>query len=139
MKKEEWYIISDLKNFIDYTRTLVFNAFGDEENNQEKVDSLIDKVKPNEQKELDTILSYNESEIIVKSLVRKQISKKNQEIRFIITDSILHQIIEELNNRMVSNILNQLASKGLIETAYDENINDFVFWVKDNNIGETNE
>lgn len=41
-------------------------------------------------------------------------------------------IITALNDRLVSNILNSLVNKGLIETAYDDSRNDFVFWVKDN-------
>ncbi|NBT08684.1 MAG: hypothetical protein EBS98_07780, partial [Chitinophagia bacterium] len=39
-------------------------------------------------------------------------------------------ILEELNSRLVSNILNSLVNKGLIESAYDSDTNDFVFWVK---------
>jgi len=33
---------------------------------------------------------------------------------------------------MVSNIINSLVKKGLIETAFDSEKNDFIFWVKDN-------
>ena len=33
---------------------------------------------------------------------------------------------------MVSNILNQLVQKGLVESAFDTESNDFIFWVKDN-------
>ena len=36
-----------------------------------------------------------------------------------------------MNARLVSNILSSLASKGLIESAYDPEINDFVFWTVD--------
>jgi hypothetical protein len=31
---------------------------------------------------------------------------------------------------MVSNIISGLVQKGLVETAFDEEANDFVFWVK---------
>jgi hypothetical protein len=33
---------------------------------------------------------------------------------------------------MVSNIISGLVQKGLVETAFDEEANDFVFWVKKN-------
>ena len=32
---------------------------------------------------------------------------------------------------MVSNILNQLVNKGILESAYDEKSNDFIFWLKE--------
>jgi hypothetical protein len=34
---------------------------------------------------------------------------------------------------MISNLLNTLVNKGLVETAFDEKSNDFVFWVKNEN------
>jgi predicted transcriptional regulator len=143
--KKEWYVISNLDSFIDYTRSLVFNSFSKDNNNNDKepVDSLIDAIKPEEQEELDKVLSHSESSTIIKSLLKKQINKKNKQIRFIITDNILYQIIESLNSRMVSNLLSQLVSKGLIETAFDEKMNDFVFWVNEklenNKLGDTDE
>ena len=33
---------------------------------------------------------------------------------------------------MISNMLNTLVNKGLLETAYDNESNDFIFWVKNN-------
>jgi len=46
-------------------------------------------------------------------------------------NSMFLSIIESLNDRMVSNLLNSLVNRGLVETAYDAEENDFVFWVKD--------
>jgi hypothetical protein len=40
---------------------------------------------------------------------------------------------------MVSNILNSLVNKGLVETAYDAEANDFIFWVSDENKKENPE
>jgi hypothetical protein len=34
---------------------------------------------------------------------------------------------------MVSNMLNNLVNKGMIETGYDDETNDFIFWIKDEN------
>jgi hypothetical protein len=34
---------------------------------------------------------------------------------------------------MVSNLLANLSRQGLVESAYDESLNDFVFWAKDEN------
>ena len=38
-----------------------------------------------------------------------------------------------MNSRMISNLLNGLVSKGLVESSYDSELNDFVFWIKDEN------
>jgi hypothetical protein len=32
---------------------------------------------------------------------------------------------------MISNILNNLVNKGVLESAYDADLNDFVFWIKE--------
>jgi len=42
---------------------------------------------------------------------------------------------------MVSNILQGLVQRGIVETAFDDESNDFVFWVKNNeeNTEEKNE
>jgi hypothetical protein len=42
------------------------------------------------------------------------------------------KIISAIGDRMTSNILNSLVNRGLVETAYDENADDFIFWVKEN-------
>ena len=38
--------------------------------------------------------------------------------------------MEQLCERMVSNIIQSLVKKGLVETAFDNEKNDFIFWVK---------
>ena len=48
-------------------------------------------------------------------------------------DKMFLAIIESLNERMVSNLLNSLVNKGLVETAYDDEDDDFIFWVKEDN------
>lgn len=39
-------------------------------------------------------------------------------------------MIETFNSRMVSNMLNNLVNKGVLETAYDSESDDFIFWTK---------
>jgi hypothetical protein len=133
---EEWFIINDIDDLTNSVRALVFNNFGknDEPEVQEKEDSLVNnlvfEVDPKDQQELDKALSYSESLIIVKQHIKKQIHKKTDKIRYIMSHSMFLSIIESLNGRMVSNILNGLVNKDLIETAFDDESNDFVFWVK---------
>lgn len=124
-----WYVVANVEDFVTTARKLVFNSFGKMEG-EEQEDLLL--VSPKDQKEFDEVLTQEESLIIAKNLLRKQVNKKTQETRYVITDEIMVEIIESLNDRMVSNILNSLVNRGVLESAYDNESNDFIFWIKDN-------
>jgi hypothetical protein len=129
---EEWYVIKDMAEFVDKTRTIVFNSFGSTDNDND-IDSLLGEVKPEDQQEFDAVLSHDESMIIAKGFAKKQVHRKNKQTRYLITDNIFYEIVQSLNDRMISNLLNTLVNKGLVETAFDEQSNDFIFWVKNEN------
>ena len=124
----EWYVINDMEEFIDTTRVLVFNNFGTENS---KTDIFYNDLSLEEQQEIDNILSHNECSIIAKSMARKQINKRKNKTRYMISDEIFLNIVNSFNERMVSNILQGLVNKGMIETAFDTESNDFVFYVPD--------
>lgn len=140
MKYEE-YIIDDLEDFTLSTRRLVFNGFGQggESSNSEDFIDLMKDPGEDGAKEMEEVLSQQESIIIIKNLATKQKHQTKNIYRYIINEKIFSQIIEALNTRMVSNILSSLTNKGLIESAYDEKLDDFVFWVKDENEDEKTE
>jgi predicted transcriptional regulator len=125
----EWFIIQDLSDFTDKVRAIVYNNFGDWRNESSK--NIIESVKEEERSDFDRVLSYQESLTIVKDLVKKQTNKKTKKVRYILNDKTFAKIIENLNSRMVSNVLNTLVQKGLVESAFDEKSNDFIFWVKE--------
>lgn len=126
------YIIDDLEEFTKSARKLVFNGFnktiGDDPDEFTKLITEIDK---EDLEEMNKVLTQQESLIIVKNLAKEQKHKITDEVRYLIDEKIFSQIIEEMNGRLVSNILSSLASKGLVETAYDEQIDDFIFWLKE--------
>jgi len=136
MPNKEWYIIANLVEFINGTRYLVFNAFGSDTNTSKDAMSLME-LNPADQEELDSVLSYSESQTIVLEHIKKQTHKKTKEIRYLLSDSLYFKIIESLNDRMISNMLNNLVNKGIIESGYDSQSNDFVFWIKNDNKPET--
>jgi hypothetical protein len=130
--KNEQYIIDDLEEFTLSARRLVFNGFG--KGAVEDPDEFTDLMKEQTQElteEMNEVLTQKESLIIVKNLAIKQKHKHKNISRFIIDEKIFSQIIEEMNGRLVSNLLASLASKGLVESAYDEKLDDFVFWVNE--------
>jgi Mg/Co/Ni transporter MgtE len=132
------YIIDNIEEFTNSARKLVFNGFnksmGDD---PDEFTKLITDITPEDLEEMNQILTQQESLIIVKNLAKEQKHKITNESRYLIDEKIFSQIIEEMNGRLVSNMLSSLASKGMIESAYDNDINDFVFWIKDNESPET--
>lgn len=128
------YIIDDLEEFTQSARKLVYNGFGKGVvEDPDEFTKLVTDITPEEFEELNKILSQNEALLIVKNIAKEQKHKYKKTSRYVIDEKIFSQIIEAMNARLVSNILTNLASKGLIESAYDPEINDFVFWsVNDN-------
>lgn len=132
------YIIDNLDEFTDSARRLVYNGFGKGAvEDPDEFTELVTKISPEEEQELNKILTHDEALIIVKSMAKEQKHKYEDKSRYLIDEKIFSQIIEAMNARLVSNILTSLANKGMIESAYDSDINDFVFWVKDNEPPET--
>lgn len=127
-----WYFIKDLNDFIEQTRTLVYNNFASNNDGEDNPIGLSEDLSDSERLELDSVLSFDESMVITKTFAKKQRNKKTQEIRYAISDNIFLEIVSSMNSRMVSNIIHGLVRKGLLESAYDADANDFIFWVKDN-------
>lgn len=136
MSKES-FVIKDIDYFTNYSRRIIFDSYGQksEENSDtdktDLIDSAIDDLSKKDKEELDKILSYEEALNIIKSIAKVQTHKTTKEKRYVITDDSYMKILQSLGDRMTSNILNGLVNKGIVDTAYDSDIDDFVFWVKD--------
>jgi len=123
------YEILDLEEFTQNARKLVFGAFGKaNKETQDEFTEIVNKLSPEEEQEMNETLTQQESLLIVESFIHKQTNKNTKETRFTINEKTFTQMIEALNARLVSNILSNLTKKGLIESAYDDELNDFVFW-----------
>jgi regulator of PEP synthase PpsR (kinase-PPPase family) len=127
------FIIDNIEKFTDSARMVVFNSFGKEEmaEDPDGFMELLSMTSQEERKELDSVLTHKESLLIVEQNARKQVNKNTKEVRYLIDEKIFADILEALNSRMVSNLLANLSRQGLIESAYDDKINDFVFWTVD--------
>jgi hypothetical protein len=134
---DESFVIKDIDYFTNYSRRIVFDSYGQksEENSDtdktDLIDSAIDDLSKKDKEELDKILSYEEAFNIVKSIAKVQTHKTTKEKRYVITEDSYMEILQCLGDRMTSNILNGLVNRGIVDTAYDSDIDDFVFWVKD--------
>jgi|694.fasta_scaffold05897_3 hypothetical protein len=128
---KEFFIINNLEDFVNATRRLVFKNFGTNPDEDLNLEDIITNSSPQDESEMNNVLSYSESCSIVKSFIKKQTNKKTKENRYVLDEEIYMSIVMSLNDRLVSNILNGLVNKGLVETAYDDKTNDFVFWITD--------
>jgi hypothetical protein len=131
-QNEPWFYINDLEGFVDNSRQLVFKFFG--QSNEIADDSLtasLASLGDLDQEELYKTISNEEATVIIKNRAKIQINRKSKQKRYCINDEILQLIIEDLNSRMVSNILTKLVADGVIESAFDTEKNDFIFWVKE--------
>jgi uncharacterized membrane protein YgaE (UPF0421/DUF939 family) len=136
MKQEnEWFIIDDVDQFIESTRVLVFNAFGKTEETQlDELSFVITSLDKHEIDELNKTLTQEECSIISKDYIKTETNKKTKKVRFVISTEKYMAMIESFNSRMVSNMLNHLTNIGVLESAYDSKSNDFIFWVKENDV-----
>ena len=132
MANNEWLEISSMQKFTDYIRTMVYMNFA-ESTEENDITLSFEELSEKEQVELDNLLDIEECILIVKENVKVVRHKKRKEKKYLINDKRLNKIIEDINHRMVSNIIKELVAKGLLETAFDEEQNDFVFWTKKDN------
>lgn len=122
--KKEYYIITDLEKFVESLRILVYNNFGNPENiDTENLDTIYGS-----EEEFETCLGKQECMIMAKSKLKIQHNNARTKIRYLTTEKRTQEIIDLFQQRMVSNLLSGLVNKGFLESAYDESINDFVFW-----------
>ena len=133
MNNDQWFFINDFDDFVDHSRSLVFKFFGEvkKETEDNYLMMSISQMSQQELEEMDETLTHDESAIIIMNHARKQINKKTKEVRYCLTDKLLQSIIDDMNSRMIRTILNSLVNKGVLDSAYDSDQNDFIFWVKE--------
>ena len=126
----QYYKITNLEKFIESTRVLVFDAFGKTDNHDpDELTMSLTELKPEEQVEIDSVLSQQESLIIARDFIRQK--TKNKKTIYIISEKKYMAMIESFNERLISNMLKNLTQIGLLDSAYDSELNDFIFWIKE--------
>ena len=131
-ERDDFMEVVNLDRLVEFSRQLIFYNFAIEDDDDETDDEFIAKVKnikKEDKEELDRLLPFQESKLIFKSSLRKQVNRKTKKVRYVIRESDYDEVLVELNSRMVSNIIRSLVKKGLVEAAFDDDKNDFVFWV----------
>jgi Mg/Co/Ni transporter MgtE len=121
------YVVKDINKFVDETRRIVFGAFG-ETSEEMNLDDFIDQLSDTDIEELDKTLSHEECMAILHDKVTPRKNYKG-ELKYVISEEKFSEIIEDFNSRLVSNLLNELVSKGLLETGWSDEDQDFIFWL----------
>lgn len=131
---ESVYVIENLPVFVESVRKIVFSAFGSDISKEEDIlFSHLTDLDEADMAEMESVLSQQECLSISKSHVEFQKNKKTNKKRIVMTNENFNSFIEAINARLVSNLLASLVKKGLIESAYDPEENDFIFWTKKEN------
>ena len=137
---DDWLEIADINAFSDYIRNVVYINFKDEDFQDDEITATewnidlnaeLDNISKTDMEEMDSILDKDETLVIIKSDCKKIRHKQTKEVKYVMNDNMLYKMIEHVNQRMVSNIIYKLVSSGLLESAFDDERNEFIFWKKE--------
>ena len=135
MKEEDndgWMEIINLNKLADFSRRIIYHNF-DESNDKYSDKEFLEivtqmKLSAENYEELEQLLPITETTNILKSLCILKNRKKRTV--YLIKEDDYDEFLVQLGQRMISNIILGLVKKGLVESAFDDEKNDFVFWVK---------
>jgi len=135
MGQKDWLEIVNLDKLVDFSRKVIFYNF-DETNDGLNDNDFMDKIEKIENKdceELERLLPKDEVKAIFSDMTFKKKNKNTKKISLFIKQEDYDDLLSQLNQRMVSNIVKGLVSRGVVESAFDSDKNDFVFWIKKDN------
>lgn len=130
--EDGWMEVVNLEKLVNFSRKVIFYNF-DEENAELKDSDFLDKIEKIENTpnaEMDKVLPYPECKLMLQSMTIKKKNKKTQETKYFLKEGDYDVFLSQLNQRMISNIVQGLVKKGILESAFDSEKNDFVFWIK---------
>ena len=141
MEEDAWLEVENINKLINFSRKLIYHNF-DEQTSQMTDNDFFDRIdnfSETEHQELDTVLPFKESKVIIKEFLKQRRNKKTQEVKVFMRESDYSEYLDRLNHRMISNLVMEMVKKGVLDSAFDDTMNDFVFWVKnDANNDKTN-
>lgn len=116
MKKNKQYIITDVEEFAELIRSTAATSLAEEYLGQTKEYSNAD---------LDSIVTLNQ----VNTLIHEMSLGQDELSQYIIDEYIFEHIFDEVRNMIYQSAMSQLAAKGYVECAWDDEKNKMVFWV----------
>ena len=116
MKKNKEYIITDTEEFVHLMRSTAASSLAEE---------YLGKTKEYSNKDLDGITTLSQ----VESIIAEKSIEVDEESKYIINGNFFEDIFDEVRNLIYQSAMSQLAAKGYIECAWDDEENKMVFWV----------
>ena len=130
-----WLEVVNLEKLVKFSRKVIYYNF-DESNSKLNDESFMEKIEnisnEKDDAEMERVLPYKEIEAIFGEFLQRRNSKETKKKAWFLKEKDYNIILEQLSERMVSNIVRGLVKKGLVESAFDDEKNEFVFWVKGN-------
>ena len=137
-----WHFIISLDEFIDHCRSMIFDLFLESTTdnmsdadvvvsssfNNDDIGHILSCFDEDEPEQMALYLSHSEATVIAHRFIKLKLDKKNKEEKYAINNELLFEMLESFNSRLISNLLNSLVNDGLLESAFDGKLNDFVFW-----------
>jgi hypothetical protein len=121
------YTMEDPDAFINQIRRLIFAGFGLKDLADSELQHLLDEI---DEEEMERTISFAECKLIaMEYLEAKKIRRK---IKYFLTEENFTNLVEAINARLVSNLITELVDMGQLESAWDNESNDFIFWVPEN-------
>jgi len=132
MDREGWMEIVNIDKLVDFSRRVIYYNFDEANDDLDDDDFMkkIEKIESKDSTEMDKVLPRDEVKAIFSDLVVKKRNKNTKKVALFIKEEDYEEVLAQLNQRMVSNIVKGLVSRGLVESAFDSEKNDFVFWVR---------
>ncbi len=129
---KHWLEVVDVEKLVNFSRKMVFHNFDDSTKGMEDAEFFdsLDKIGSEINEEMNKLLPYIECKNMFMPLCKVQYRKKSKARYFLIKEDDYDDFLVQLSYRMSSNIVKGLVEKGVLESAFDDERNDFVFWVK---------
>jgi hypothetical protein len=129
---EGWMEIVNIDKLVDFSRRVIFYNFDEDNDDLDDEDFMkkIEKIESKDSAEMNKVLPRDEVKAIFLDLIVKRRNKNTKQVAMFIKEEDYEEVLAQLNQRMVSNIVKGLVSRGLVESAFDSEKNDFVFWVR---------
>jgi len=137
-----WLEVINVDKLINFSRKIVYYNFDETTENLDDKDffDAIDKIdiKSKASQEMNKLLPIKECRNMFLPLCIKKDDEDQKTPFFVIKEDDYDDFLVQLNHRMISNMIKNLVKRGALESAFDDELDDFVFWVKKDN-GEQDE
>ena len=116
MKDNKEYVITDTEEFASLMRSTAATSLAEQ---------YLGKTKEYDDDDLNNFVTLNQ----IQTIIHEESLGQDEESQYIIDSDIFEHIFDQVRNMIYQSTMCQLAAKGYIECAWDDEKNKMVFWV----------